>query len=430
MRNQIVPAAIALALLAGCSTTKMSGEQLERVAKDWSMSIRASQVIPVYPLTEDLQPGDVFLVQTPVEDQVKLYQEKGFLPLENLIVRLPVEGYDTFYRGWPGVADGEEAPPRLWQFPSSGSAAAEFAQAPLAKFPSYSFAVSRSTGLNVAIPVQGVPLGLNLLDSGSANGTITMKDSYTYGLPARILFSSLIDWSTKNAAYLQQFAPPRTVPGGKPAQPFFLRVVNRVYLVKTVDVSLFDNRATGATGSAGVPRTVELLNIANATDAAKRFEQVNQIISKATQPPGSEQPAVTAEGAAADAAKGAPLAGGTVKVAMATNRSISLVESFARPLVIGYLAFDFPILDGGAMGAPVATFAQLENRPQLTGQPIQYCGCDQQCEALRAWRRASPGNVDRLKSWLAANGGISISNFETGCNAGLRQRAVQELIDQ
>jgi len=38
--------------------------QLERVAKDWCLTIRASQVIPVYPLTEDLQPGDVFLVQT------------------------------------------------------------------------------------------------------------------------------------------------------------------------------------------------------------------------------------------------------------------------------------------------------------------------------------------------------------------------------
>jgi hypothetical protein len=30
------------------------------------MTIRASQVVPVYPLTEDLQPGEVFLVQLPV----------------------------------------------------------------------------------------------------------------------------------------------------------------------------------------------------------------------------------------------------------------------------------------------------------------------------------------------------------------------------
>jgi len=85
--------------LSGCATEKMSGEQLAHVAKDWSLSIRASQVIPVYPLTEDLEPGDVFLVQTPVEEQVKVYLDKGFLPLENLVTRLPLTGYAEFYRG-------------------------------------------------------------------------------------------------------------------------------------------------------------------------------------------------------------------------------------------------------------------------------------------------------------------------------------------
>ncbi len=54
--------AVAVAMLSGCATQKMSGDQLARVAKDWSLGIRASQIIPVYPLTEDLQPGDVFLV--------------------------------------------------------------------------------------------------------------------------------------------------------------------------------------------------------------------------------------------------------------------------------------------------------------------------------------------------------------------------------
>ena len=47
---------LAVQLLAGCATQTMSGDQLARVAKDWSLGIRASQVIPVYPLTEDVQP--------------------------------------------------------------------------------------------------------------------------------------------------------------------------------------------------------------------------------------------------------------------------------------------------------------------------------------------------------------------------------------
>ena len=42
------------------------------------MTIRGSQVIPVYPLTEDLQPGDIFLVQVPIDQQQKLYEEERF----------------------------------------------------------------------------------------------------------------------------------------------------------------------------------------------------------------------------------------------------------------------------------------------------------------------------------------------------------------
>ena len=86
-------------VLAGLSLACTSWErrhQLERVAKDWCLTIRASQVIPVYPLTEDLQPGDVFLVQTPVEEQVEVYEDRGFLPLEQMLVRLQPEEYPDF----------------------------------------------------------------------------------------------------------------------------------------------------------------------------------------------------------------------------------------------------------------------------------------------------------------------------------------------
>jgi hypothetical protein len=425
--------AAAIALLLGCSTTKTSSDQLARVAKDWSLSIRASQVIPVYPLTEDLQPGDVFLVQTPSEDEVKVYAEKGFLPLENLLTRLPLQGYTTFYSEWPGVTD-KTLPPRGWQFPQSDPNTSNFALAPLAAFPTYGFSVSRSAGLNLAIPVQSVPIGLNLLDSASANGTISMRDAYTYGLPAQTLFNALEKWARSNRSYLKQFVP-EVMKGkeGSAKRYFYLRVVNRVYLVKTVDVSLFDNRASGGTGSAGVPQPVQLLNIANATDAAKRFVEVNQILSgeSAAHPAGTAGGADAGAAAGAEAAAGAaaaaPAAGGTVKVTMATSRSISLQETFPRPLVIGYLAFDFPILDDGSLGAPVATLAQLENRPQITGKPIAYTGCDANCEKLRSWL-GKPGNPAKLQTWLETNGGVAIADLLTGDHGELRSRAVAEFI--
>jgi hypothetical protein len=420
---------LAVGMLSGCATQKMSGDQLARVAKDWSLSIRASQIIPVYPLTEDLQPGDVFLVQTPVEEQVKVYLAKGFLPLENLVTRLSPAGYARFYRGWPHVADGDKAPPRPWQFPKDESPDSDFSRAPLAAFPTYNFSVSRSAGLNVAIPVQSVPVGLNLLDSASANGTITLKDAFTYALPARTMYDAIHQWCRDNAEYLKQYEPTESKTDGKQgANKFYLRVINRVYLVKTVDVSLFSNRGFGAGGSAGVPQPVQLLNIANATEAAKQFAAVNDILSNATSHATSDPGAAAAAGD--EAAPQPPLAvGGTVKLAMATSRSVSLVETFRRPLVIGYLASDFAIAAGGKCGGPVPTQGVLEGHGAPAGKTIEYLGCDENCARIRPWIRQGT-NQQKLETWLEKKGGeIAIADLLTGDYAGLRQRVVTELIE-
>jgi hypothetical protein len=52
--------------------------------------------------------------------------------------------------------------------------------------------------------------------------------------------------------------------------------------------------------------------------------------------------------------------------------SVSLVETFARPLVIGYLGFDMPILDNGDLGPPIPTHAILErrDRPQIRSMSL------------------------------------------------------------
>ena len=56
------------------------------------------------------------------------------------------------------------------------------------------------------------------------------------------------------------------------------------------------------------------------------------------------------------------LPGGTIRVVAATGNTVSLVETFPRPLVIGYVGFDMAIGPGGVLGAPTATHAILSNR--------------------------------------------------------------------
>ena len=119
----------------GCCTSKKC--QLERVARDWCLTIGASQVIPVYPLTEDVQPGDIFLVQVPIENQRDEYDKKGFLALDNLIARINPDGYSNFYSNSFLFTNGLATLPHDWIRPPFTN----WEPAPHAAFPSYSFSV-------------------------------------------------------------------------------------------------------------------------------------------------------------------------------------------------------------------------------------------------------------------------------------------------
>jgi hypothetical protein len=121
--------------------------------------------------------------------------------------------------------------------------------------------------------------------------------------------------------------------------------------------------------------------------------------------------------------------GGTVKLAMATSRSVSLVETFHRPLVIGYLASDFAIVAGGRCATPVPTLSILERRTVAPGRTIEYQGCDENCSRIRPWLKQA-GSQQKLATWLEKEGGgIAIADLLTGDYATLRHRAVKELIE-
>src|SRR3954467_1997042 len=102
-----------LVFSAGCDALhkRDKKKQLSEVARDWCQTITASQVMPVYPLTEDLQPGDVFLVSMSVEEQRKRFDARGFLPLDHHLARLTPAGYADFYRDMfvvpPGATSAE-----------------------------------------------------------------------------------------------------------------------------------------------------------------------------------------------------------------------------------------------------------------------------------------------------------------------------------
>jgi len=147
----LVPVVLATAL-SGCLFGPSREDELARVAKDWCQTIRASQVIPVYPLTEDLRPGDVFLVTRTIDADQDVYAEKGYLPLDLNLARLDVHGAlktsSSFQHPIGNALDGG-----IW--PSSKDAWQTMSRV---AFPSYSVSVDRLRLLPRQIePIEHVP---------------------------------------------------------------------------------------------------------------------------------------------------------------------------------------------------------------------------------------------------------------------------------
>jgi len=353
--------------LCGC-TSYLKRKQLEAVARDWCQVVRASQVLPVYPLTEDLQVGDIFLVTRPVGQEASLYSGKGFLPLDQQLGRLHDLDFQSFYEKSFGIGDHTNTP-HHWQFPggkprSRDTAAAPadapvrhrtataWTNAPRAAFPSYSFKVKSGSGLKLALPVQGVPIGLNFLQAGSASGSITIADAYVYGVAHDQLAEKVRLWAGDPDRQEMFFAMRREA-----GRPLYVRVVNRVYLTGSVVVSLQSAQSRGGELSAGKSQEVRLLEEGD-EDAAKSHAAILELLNKKVEE---------------------SLPGGTVKFAQASSRAVTMNEIFDRPVAIGYLAFDFPILEDGTLGAPVSTLERLKSRSspevrlgELSPQQVDY----------------------------------------------------------
>jgi len=382
--------AVLLALGSGCAAS-MKRRDLESVARDWSYTIRAGQVLPVYPPSEDVRPGDLFLVQMPIDQQKDVFRDLGFLPLDNLLARVEPTGYATFYGDSSGLGSSTSPLPDAF----TRSAGKGWSRAPTAGFPSYTFSVGRDSRGSVAISLTGVPVGMSLLNSSAADGSVTIADVRTYGVDTSSLFNDVTRWALdpRNREMLKHYGPSESKKLGLFSRTRYnhLRIVSRVYVTRRVIVSLRDTSARSGRVDSGLPDTADLFEAAagGSPDGVKRYEQslraVNGALDKAL---------------AAD--RSAP--GGTLQVIAASPRSVTMDETLLTPLVIGYLGFDMKIFENGELGPPVPTHAILTGNadtPDLIFQPN-----DPSVMCINRWLSVSDrderrARIQRLETWWA-----------------------------
>lgn len=323
----------------GCAQ-RMARTQLAAVAKDWSRLLRASQMIPVYPLTEDLRPGDVFLVETPIQEQAKEYERDGFLRLDQHLGRLHDLPYSKFY----GTSFGIQSsgwPPDHWNTKPdavTGSTSPQpdrWGEAPSAAYPTYTFHVRAGKSATLALPIKSVPIGASYLQAQAITGSVTIADAHTYGLSLDQLRAEFEEWYGGNARVREQVTGIRTAA----ESTVYLRLISRVFLARRVVVSMSAEESRGGSVSAGTAPKTELP--VTGESAKEAYEARREALKTALD---SVAP------------------GGAVKLLESSDRTASMSETFARPLVVGYLSFDFPVELDGSLGPPAATIARL-NRP-------------------------------------------------------------------
>jgi len=441
-------------LLGGCANT-MRDEQLARVAKDWSLVVRASQVIPVYPLTEDLMPGDMFLVRMSIPQQHREYQRRGFLPMDMHLTRLQGLEYSDLYLDSYGTR-GMTNTPYHWLFPPDGMAPTEveahqvdtskppneqgggsgsrprrhidptlWSSAPRAAFPSYTFQVDSQGGIQTALPIQGVPVALSMLQTDRAFGSVTLSDAYTYGVPYDRLIKSVSTWAAEpnNKEMLRKIR--KAVSKGNTwatvledagkfilrdhnERTVYLRVISRVYVVGSVTVALIDVRSGAGKAQAGATSSIQLLN--PALQAPKTPQNAGQPADGTTPADKTTTGLAALTGDTKTEASNFQTAlktvtdnlGGAVELRWATARSVALDETFPRPLVIGYLGFDFPVNNDGSLGTPVATQYQLE---RASGTLKDSPTAPKQRDQITRWlAQDHKNNAKKLTDWLRYRG--------------------------
>lgn len=442
---------IGLTLLssAGCATSHRD-RSLQGVAKEWSKTIRASQVVPVYPLTQDIQVGDVYIVDYPLEDEQLLWERDGYLPLPQHLVRLSLTS-GQFEGMYPSGAHGvgpttAASPPYVfeWVAPATRPAATPVASesasspattvppatrpleirrdlqrwrelAPQSNFPPYSVQVSVDSGLDVGLPIQGIPVAVGLLGSQTASASVTLTEAYTYGVDNYTILRAIRERTKQDSGLtdvLARYAPytVRNASGYYQTRYRFIRVITRVYLVGGATVTVTDNTRAGANVKVGLLSNIGALLGTNSNASGigyqKLIDTLNGRVAEAASsesddiksaPPAtapSEETGAASTTAPAVASKPPstqPDNGLSFKFAAVSDRSITLNQSFETPLVIGYIAVDLPIGAGGTLGSrPIDTFRRLEK------QDVKHSG------AIRDWLLHDPTASKLLLAWGTA----------------------------
>jgi outer membrane protein OmpA-like peptidoglycan-associated protein len=328
-----------------------SARQLS-VIQEWDAGISKLGITPVFPPREDIQVGDLFLTVGAGSTG-----ERGPAPKQIWLADLGLaSSIQDFYKSrfaMPAESAGKDDAGRL--APPAGSANGVFKTGALptrlrsVSFPSFSIISNRSVKLSVADTV------FQFFRSGSFGQsdyivTISIPDAESYGVPALTALDAVSSACITEKQINQVLTRLRT--------PGRIEVVTEVYYARSIDYTITLRTGAGST-IAVTPADIEKIrNLA--TQIGQKSPNTETLRAEAATPreggPSAPPTATTSARSAetrrdqalleaikaeldkmseAIAGPNAPAVSGTL--VRSDSRSVTLRQSFAQPVVIGYL---------------------------------------------------------------------------------------------
>ena len=204
---------------------------------------------------------------------------------------------------------------------------------------------------------------MSILGAQAAKCSLTIKDAHTYAIDTLQIEKQVRDWAADNRGFLRSFGPKDAdkwcIFTTRPKEQYYVRIVTRVYLAREFNVSVATVDSGGLGLTAGLKMPADMARpTADADgkyDTSKIYKDTLDTINSNLK-------------AAPDAAgkPAGPNFGASLRVVAASSRYVSLDEKLPRPVAVGYLAIDLPIMPDGMLGRRVSTLGLLESGREPT----------------------------------------------------------------
>lgn len=351
-----------LGFLSACGGHQTDGF----VGRSWSENMRQLGIYPIYPPREDFQVGDVYLSPTSPERAAELDREGRVMPLavwlSSLDLRKAINSFYVNRPEFPKTSDAvaaaikqqaEDGHKVVGQPTGDANMFTKTTPANrlrLVGFPEFLSASYRGGNLGAFIPAEGFLLGLGFGAEDVESVTFKVPAAESFGLPAPLVLSSLVDRSGKlNLKEIKNVTPeslPAYIPSGQQdksgtlPKKFYIAVVTEVFYARTIDISTGFKSSFAAKAKADVPASLAGSNAATLLGApATSGGQGNA--TAADNSPEAVARKLAAAQAAALPDRTTP--GVAVSFVSASASGLSMRRTFERPVAIGWRGVELEV---------------------------------------------------------------------------------------